>query len=104
MRHIFEDFFAVPAVVAAGEDVDAVVKQFVGQSRGDAEAGGGVFAVGDDQVDLPLRDDVGQAIADDLASWRADDVTDEEYAHAGCTVEGGWWNGITGLSGAAHGL
>ena len=69
-------------MVAAGDDVDAVREQVVGDFGSDAEAGGGIFAVGDDEVDLAVRDEVGQAIADDLAAGRTDDVTDEEYAHS----------------------
>ena len=73
----------IPTVIAAGEDVDAVVEKFIGEARGDAETGGGIFAVGDDQIDFLLGDDVGEAVADDLASRGADNVTDEENTHAG---------------------
>jgi len=83
MGQIVEDFAAVPTVIAAGEDVDAVVEEFVGEARGDAETGGGIFAVGDDQIDFLLSDDVGEALADDVASRGANDVTDEENTHAG---------------------
>ena len=81
MRHIFQDLLAVPAVVAAGDDVHAIGEQVVGDFRGDTEAGGGVFAVGDHEVDLAVRDEISQAIAHDLAARRTDDVTDEKYAH-----------------------
>ena len=50
-------------------------------SRRDPEAGGGVFAVGDHQVDLALRDEVGQAVANDLPARRTNDVSDEKNAH-----------------------
>ena len=56
---IVEDFAAVPTVIAAGQDVDAVVKKFIGQARGDAKPGCGVFAVGDDQVDFLLGHNIG---------------------------------------------
>ncbi len=80
---VIHDFAAVPAVIAAGEDVDSVVEKFVGQARGDAESGSGIFAIGDDQIDFFLGHDVGETVANDLASWRANDVTDEENTHAG---------------------
>ena len=79
--HVFEDFFAVPAMVAACDDVDAIGKQIVGDFGCDTEAGCRVLAVGDDEVDLAVCDEVGQPIANDLASRRTDDIPDKEYAH-----------------------
>jgi hypothetical protein len=70
-------------VIAAGKDVDSVVEKFVGQAGRDAESGGGIFAVGDDQIDFFLGHDVGETVANDLASWRANDVTDEQNTHSG---------------------
>jgi hypothetical protein len=68
-------------MIAASEDVDSVMEKFVGQARRDAEPGSGIFTVGDDQIDFFLGHDVGQTVANDLASWRANDVTDEENTH-----------------------
>ena len=81
MRQVLEYFLAIPAMVPAGEDVDAVLQEVVGDFGGDAEAGGGVFAIGDDQVDLALRDEIGETIANDLAAGGAYDVPDKENAH-----------------------
>ena len=75
---VIHDFAAVPTVIAAGEDVDAIVEKFVGQARGDAESGSGIFPVGDDQIDFFLGYDVGETVANDLAPGRANDITDEE--------------------------
>jgi hypothetical protein len=80
---IFENFAAVPAVIAAGEHVYAVMEKFVGQARGDAETGGGIFAIGYDQIDFFLGHDVAQAIAHNLPSGRTDNVTNEENTHVG---------------------
>jgi len=70
-------------VIAAGEDVDSVVEKFVGQTRGNAESGRGIFAVGDDQIYFLLGYDVGETVAHDLASWGANDITHEENTHGG---------------------
>jgi hypothetical protein len=70
-------------VIAAGEDVDSVMEKFIGQARGDAESGSRIFAVGDDQIYFLLGYDVGETVANDLASWRAHDIADEENTHGG---------------------
>src|SRR6185437_1720735 len=48
----------------------------------DAEAAGGVLAIDDNQVELPLPDQLGQPFVDDLAPGAADHIADEENAHA----------------------
>ena len=64
-------------MVAAGEDFDAAGEQFVGDARRDAEAGGGIFAVGDAEIDFALGEDVREPVVNDLAAGRADDVADK---------------------------
>jgi hypothetical protein len=64
-------------MVAAGEDFDAAGEQFVGDTRCDAEAGGGIFAVGDAEIDFALGEDVREPVVNDLAAGRADDVADK---------------------------
>jgi hypothetical protein len=68
-------------VIAAGKDFDAGMKEFVGEARSDTETGGGVFAVGDAQINLLLGEDVREPIVNDAAAGRANDVADEENAH-----------------------
>ncbi len=46
------DFFLIPKVVASGDDIDARVEKFVGSIDSDAGAAGGVFSVGDDDIDI----------------------------------------------------
>ncbi len=70
-------------MIAAGKHIDAVVEKFIGQARGDAESSSGIFTIGDDQIDFLLTYDIGETVVDDLASWRADDITDEENTHGG---------------------
>ena len=73
-----QDLALVPAVIAAGHHLNAVAEQIVGEVGRDAESGRRVFAVGDDEVDLVMPDEGGQAPADQLAAGLADDVADEE--------------------------
>ena len=68
MGHEVHDFLAIPAVIAAGDDGDALLKQFFRDTGSDAETRSGVFAIGDDQIDRALLDEVGQTFADDVAA------------------------------------
>ena len=61
-------------------DVDAVAEDGVGDVAGDAEAGGRVLDVGDDEVDVALLDQRGDGAARDLAPGLAEDVADEKDA------------------------
>ena len=65
-------------MVAAGDDFDAAGEQILGDPRRDAEAGSGVFAVGDAEIDLALREDVREPVVNDLAAGRAHDVANEK--------------------------
>jgi hypothetical protein len=77
VREILQNLLAVPDVVAAREDFDAAGEQFVGDARRDAEAGGGIFAIGDAEINFALGEDVREPVVNDLAAGRADDVADE---------------------------
>ena len=68
MGHEVHDFLAIPAVIAAGDDGDALLKQFFSDAGSDAETGSGVFAIGDDKIDGALLDEVGEAFTDDVAA------------------------------------
>jgi hypothetical protein len=65
-------------VVAAGDHFDTLREQILRNPRRDAEAGSGVFAVGDAQIDPPLRKDIRQPLVNDFAAGGADNVADEE--------------------------
>jgi hypothetical protein len=58
------------------------MKKFVSEARGDAETGGGIFAVGDAEINLLLGEDVRETVVNDATAGRADDVADEENAHS----------------------
>ena len=82
-RDVVEDFLLVPDVIAGGHHVDAVAEDRVGDVAGDAESGGGVLDVGDDEVDGVPLDERGEAAPGDLAPRLAEDVADEQDASSG---------------------
>ena len=57
----FHDFFLVPQMVAGGDDVHACRKNFLGGFGRDAGAAGGVFAIGDDEVERVLFAEFGNS-------------------------------------------
>src|SRR5262249_961746 len=82
VRHELQNFALVPTVIPAAEHFDAVAEQLLGDAWGDAEACGGVFAVGDQQIDFSCRNKIGQAFANNFATGRSDNVTNKKYAHS----------------------
>jgi hypothetical protein len=69
-------------VVSAGQHVDSHFQEFFSKPRRDSESRCRIFAIGNDQINLPMGNDVREAIANDLPPGRADDVSHEKYAHA----------------------
>ena len=65
-------------MIAGRNNVDIQFKEFLGESGRDAEAGGGIFSVGDDEIDELITDDAGQTVFDDGASGASENVADEE--------------------------
>ena len=51
---IGEDFLLVGPVIAGGDHIDADAEEFLGDGAGEAEAAGGVLAIGDDEIQLQL--------------------------------------------------
>src|SRR5262249_32335857 len=82
MRHEFQNLALVPAVIPAAEHFDAVTEQLLSDAWSDPEARRGVFAVGDNQIDFSCRNKIGQALANNFAPGRTDDVTNKKYAHS----------------------
>ncbi len=78
---VVERLFLVPDVIAGGHHVDAAVEQLLADLARDAEAGGRVLGVGDDEIDAVVVDDRLQSLAHELASGTPDDVADEKDAH-----------------------
>src|SRR6202011_4433109 len=54
----------VPGVIAERDGVGAGVEQVLVDRLGDAEAAGGVLAVKDDEIELPVGDEPRQPLAD----------------------------------------
>ena len=68
-------------MVAGRDGVHAVAEKFVRDVGRDAVAAGGIFAVGDDDVEAVLRALFRQQNFDGVASGMADDVADEQNFH-----------------------
>ena len=81
MREILQNLLAVPTVISAGEHIDAILQKLVRYARRDAKSRRGILAVGNHQIDLALRHDVRQPVANDQPPRRSHNVSDKEYAH-----------------------
>jgi hypothetical protein len=69
-------------MVAGGDGVHTVAKQFRGEVGRNTVAAGGIFAIGDDHVEAVSVLQVRQNFLDRAPARTADDVADEEYFHA----------------------
>ena len=72
----------VEGVVAERDGVGTGVDQLVVDRLGDAEAAGRVLAVDGDEIELPVAPEPRQPLQHRRAPAAADDVADEEDAHA----------------------
>jgi hypothetical protein len=63
-------------MIAGGEDIDAVIQQLPGGTRGQSEAAGYILAVTDNEFQLVLLAQAAQVLVDDLPARPADDITD----------------------------
>jgi hypothetical protein len=68
-------------VISAGNYIRTQREQFLRDLRSYAKASGGIFTVDDDQIGAFTRDDISQMFADHLAAGRADNISNEKYAH-----------------------
>ena len=78
MREKIHDLFAIPYVIAAGDDFNSAGKKILSDARRNAESRGGIFAVGDAKINAALREYVREPVVDDLAPGRTYDVANEE--------------------------
>lgn len=78
----FHHFLLVPEMIAAGDDIHAGGKDFLGGFGRDAGAASGVLAIGNYEVQRVLGAESGQEFLDRAAPGMANDVTDEEQFHA----------------------
>jgi hypothetical protein len=65
-------------VIAAGDYFDPACKKVFGDTRRNAKTGGGVFAVGNAEVNFALRENVCEPVVNDLAAGRAYDVANKK--------------------------
>jgi hypothetical protein len=72
--------FLIPGVVTERHRIGAGVDEIVVDGFGNAKTTGGVLAIDDDQIELPVADGAGQMLEDGGASGLADHVADEKNA------------------------
>ena len=70
-------------MIAGGEHRDVELEEFVDDGGRDAESAGGVFGVGDDQINGALLDERRQVLAHADAPGASEDIADKENAHGG---------------------
>ncbi len=73
----------IPDVVAAGDEIDAGGKHFIGGLLGEPKAAGGILAVGDHRVDPMLLACERQMLLQRFATRRTHDVADHEQGDGG---------------------
>ena len=78
-------------MVPGSHHINAKLEKVLGQSRCDAEAGRGVFAVSQHEIDAVLADQPLELFADDVSPRTSKDVTNEENFHADLMVSN--WKG-----------
>src|SRR5438874_2595265 len=71
---IFHDFFLVPSVIAGGHRIDSQREEILGQAWRDAESRGGVFTIGQDQINGMVAGLVRQMLLHGGAAGTSKDV------------------------------
>ena len=79
---VIEQLALVPNVIAGSEDIEAQSEKFFGDRRRDTEASGGVFGIGDGQIDAIGLNDVLQVIGDNAAARGSKDIPNKENVHS----------------------
>src|SRR5437868_4016097 len=72
-----DELALIPNVIAGGENFDSKSQQLGCYGRRQAETGGSIFSVGDDQIDRALLDEIGNPFGDKVTARTAEDVTNE---------------------------
>ena len=78
----FQDFLLIPQMVAGSDGVHSVGKEIGGDVGSDPVAAGGIFAIGDDDVQPVNFAQLGQQFLDGAAPGAPDNVPDKQYFHA----------------------
>ena len=68
-------------MITGGDDVDAGGQDFARRFDGDAGPAGGVFAIGDDDVNMKRLAQAGQQFAQSVPSGFADNIADKKKIH-----------------------
>ena len=80
-----DDFLLVPKVIPAGDDVDACAVDIGRSLRSDSRTAGGVFAVGDHDINVERGAELGQETGYGTPAGLAHNITDEEEVHGSVT-------------------
>ena len=75
---IIVDLALVPDVIAAGQDVETVSEQVLGELRSNAESARGVFRIGDRQIDFFRRNDLFEMPRDKVPADGAENIADKK--------------------------
>ena len=67
----------VPDMIARSEQIDFGIQDFFGNLRGHAETGGGIFHVGDAQIDVLLLNDGVDLFFENFPAGFAKDIADK---------------------------
>src|SRR6516165_12751874 len=83
-RALDEDkrLFLIPGVIAERDRIDAGVDELPVYRLGNAEAAGGILAIGDDEIEFPIANEIRQALVDKGTAAASDNVADKKDAHA----------------------
>src|ERR1700741_865454 len=79
-REKVDNFALVPDVIAGSDDINAEFEKLFGERRGDAKAGGRVYAISDDEVDGVILHQAWKLFLDDDAARPSKNVADKKYA------------------------
>jgi len=69
--------------LARSHHIDAPIEQRLADIAREAKPRGGVFRVGNRQIDVVMLDEAAQAFLDEIPPRTANDVADEQNGHAG---------------------
>jgi hypothetical protein len=65
-------------VITCGHHIDAKIEKLLCQSRSDAESGGSILTVRNDEIDGVLLAYLGEAVFDDISSRTREDVSNKK--------------------------
>src|SRR5262249_1226674 len=81
-----EDVPALPDVIPRRQDVDTRIPQLLGGAGVDTLAIGRVFAVGDDEVDVPVAAQARDGRSQRPPAGTPHDIPEEQQAHGQCAI------------------